>query len=163
MSGVDYEVVAWGQLPSRVRLEVLERDDYTCQYCGKRPKYLYKPAGWDGRTATLHVDHMIPVSRGGSHEIQNLVTACAECNLEKHANLWPAPLAYCWQCNEVTRRPVDAGVWLGIDRPHFRCQECILDDHFPDDQWEEAGAFSDLELEQQAWDAIEQAAWAEAA
>ena len=31
-----------------------------------------------------HIDHYIPLSKGGEHTIDNLVTSCAECNLRKH-------------------------------------------------------------------------------
>jgi hypothetical protein len=59
-----------GQPPRPVwwalRQKVLERDDYTCVYCGER----------GGR---LTLDHVLPVSRGGTSELTNLVTACATC------------------------------------------------------------------------------------
>jgi 5-methylcytosine-specific restriction endonuclease McrA len=42
------------------RLRVLKRDDYTCYYCGS-------PAN----TA----DHIVPVSKGGTHEESNLIAA----------------------------------------------------------------------------------------
>jgi len=32
-----------------------------------------------------HVDHYVPLSRGGKHELDNLVIACPTCNLRKHA------------------------------------------------------------------------------
>ena len=54
-----------------LRTFVLERDNYTCQYCSKT-------------TGTMHVDHITPVGRGGSHP-DNLVTACQSCNLQKHS------------------------------------------------------------------------------
>ena len=54
-----------------LRATVFERDDYTCQYCGKRG-------------GNLHCDHVIPVSRGGGNELSNLATACAACNMAKH-------------------------------------------------------------------------------
>lgn len=57
----------------RVKLskrEVLRRDDYTCQYCGKRVPY-------------LTVDHIIPRSLGGEHVWSNLVAACPSCNHRK--------------------------------------------------------------------------------
>ena len=54
-----------------LRSTVFERDDYTCQYCGVRG-------------VSLQCDHVIPVSRGGSNELSNLVAACAKCNLSKH-------------------------------------------------------------------------------
>jgi len=31
-----------------------------------------------------HVDHIVPLSRGGQHSVRNLEIACAECNLRKH-------------------------------------------------------------------------------
>lgn len=46
----------------------------------------------------FHVDHVIPLSRGGSHDPGNIVVACPSCNQSKHAKLpyseWqpPAPL-----------------------------------------------------------------------
>jgi len=52
-----------------LRDAVFERDRYGCVYCGS------------GRD--LHCDHVHPVARGGGHEIENLVTSCALCNLSK--------------------------------------------------------------------------------
>lgn len=51
---------------------IFRRDKYTCQYCGHR-----------GNVLTLHVDHVVPTSRGGTDNPSNLVTACWSCNLEK--------------------------------------------------------------------------------
>lgn len=45
-----------------------------CTYCGAT-----------GKDRAMHVDHAIPLSRGGSDEWHNLVPACEPCNLEKHA------------------------------------------------------------------------------
>lgn len=59
-------------IPSRTRYEVFERDGYTCQYCGAKAP-----------SVELHVDHIVPVSKGGTNDLSNLVTACAECNLGK--------------------------------------------------------------------------------
>jgi 5-methylcytosine-specific restriction endonuclease McrA len=36
---------------------------------------------------TFHVDHYIPLSRGGTNEPSNIVLACAKCNLSKHTAL----------------------------------------------------------------------------
>jgi 5-methylcytosine-specific restriction endonuclease McrA len=52
------------------RREVFLRDDYTCQYCGRR-------------THDLTLDHVIPRSKGGTHSWENLVSACAPCNHKK--------------------------------------------------------------------------------
>ena len=48
------------------------RDNRICQYCGKK---LDKKG--------IHIDHVIPYSLGGRTELDNLVVACAECNLKK--------------------------------------------------------------------------------
>ena len=52
------------------RDKVLERDAYTCQYCGKS-------------ASELTLDHVIPRRLGGSHTWENLATACRQCNHKK--------------------------------------------------------------------------------
>jgi len=52
------------------RLEVFNRDQYTCQYCGK-----------EARQLTL--DHVIPRYQGGEHTWENVVSACIPCNRRK--------------------------------------------------------------------------------
>lgn len=56
------------------RFEVFKRDSFTCQYCG-----LAAPE------VILHIDHIEPVSKGGSNDILNLITSCKGCNLGKGA------------------------------------------------------------------------------
>lgn len=53
----------------RKRFETLKRDKFTCQYCGAKAP-----------DAILHVDHIVPFSKGGTCDIMNLVTSCADCN-----------------------------------------------------------------------------------
>jgi hypothetical protein len=65
----------------RLRFEVLRRDDHTCQYCGDKAP-----------DVTLHVDHVVPVSLGGSDKPDNLVAACKDCNLGKTSVPAGAPL-----------------------------------------------------------------------
>lgn len=52
------------------RRNILVRDDYTCQYCGRKAK-------------NLTVDHVIPKNRGGATTWENLVCCCIQCNLRK--------------------------------------------------------------------------------
>jgi 5-methylcytosine-specific restriction endonuclease McrA len=54
----------------KIRRQVFERDGYTCQYCGTKNQ-------------PLEVDHVVPFSRGGGNEIENLKTACRQCNRQK--------------------------------------------------------------------------------
>jgi 5-methylcytosine-specific restriction endonuclease McrA len=58
------------------RRNIFLRDDYTCQYCGKR----FDPKG-------LTCDHIVPKSRGGVTEWSNIVTSCIHCNLRKSDKL----------------------------------------------------------------------------
>jgi len=52
------------------RREVFRRDNYTCQYCGRRD-------------LPLTVDHVLPKHLGGEHTWTNVVTACPACNHRK--------------------------------------------------------------------------------
>lgn len=60
-------------LSDSMRYDVLKRDGFRCVLCGMSAK--------DG--AILHVDHIIPVSKGGKTEINNLRTLCEKCNIGK--------------------------------------------------------------------------------
>lgn len=87
-----------------VRLAVFERDDYRCRYCGVRyidtvtgePVTREPYVGFSRRTrwvGLLHLDHVIPRCKGGTDDIENLVTACSKCNLRKYDQVWePRPL-----------------------------------------------------------------------
>lgn len=54
------------------RRSIWKRDDYTCQYCGKRPK-----------EDECTLDHVIPKSLGGDTSWTNCVLACYRCNSQK--------------------------------------------------------------------------------
>ena len=56
-------------LPNSLRYRILKRDRFTCSSCGARAP-----------DVELEVDHIIPVSKGGTDEETNLVTKCFECN-----------------------------------------------------------------------------------
>jgi 5-methylcytosine-specific restriction endonuclease McrA len=60
---------------------VLIRDNFTCQKCELHPMREDKP--WLPDLSRLHVDHIIPVSRGGTSELKNLQVLCDKCNLKK--------------------------------------------------------------------------------
>lgn len=61
---------AWLEIKRRI----LERDGCRCVYCGND-------------TGPLECDHVVPVSAGGSHEDNNLATACRDCNRAKSNKL----------------------------------------------------------------------------
>lgn len=59
-----------------IKFEVLKRDSFTCQYCGK-----------SAPNVVLEIDHILPVSKGGTNAILNLVTSCYDCNRGKAGKL----------------------------------------------------------------------------
>ena len=62
-------IVTW----NRLRELVKNRDGVTCQYCGK-----FAPDG--------AADHVIPLARGGTDSIDNLIWSCSSCNQSKGTN-----------------------------------------------------------------------------
>lgn len=54
------------------RFKVLNRDQFTCQYCGLSAPHV-----------VLEIDHIRPLSNGGTDDFDNLVTACHTCNRGK--------------------------------------------------------------------------------
>jgi 5-methylcytosine-specific restriction endonuclease McrA len=62
-------------ISERLRFKILLRDGFTCKKCGSSP---LKSIGVE-----LHVDHIIPWSKGGETVPENLETKCLECNLGK--------------------------------------------------------------------------------
>ena len=66
------------QMSNKLRFMILERDKFTCTYCGRNPK--------DDRVK-LHVDHIHPKSKGGTDDESNLTTACSDCNHGKFTSV----------------------------------------------------------------------------
>lgn len=56
-----------------LREQIAKRDNYTCQMCGK-----YMPDG-----VGLHIDHIIPIKKGGKSIPSNLQVLCSKCNGKK--------------------------------------------------------------------------------
>ena len=57
-------------LYAKLRLYIFARDNYICHYC-------------DQGGGTLELDHIIPISRGGTNAEDNLATSCFKCNRQK--------------------------------------------------------------------------------
>lgn len=66
-------------MTASLKKRILERDNYTCQQCGNS---VYKEPN-----LLLEIDHIIPVSKGGTSEPQNLQTLCWRCNRSKSDKL----------------------------------------------------------------------------
>jgi len=92
------------RIPNWLRREVIKKSGLKCFYCGKegfidksRPlfpvvleKEPYKDHGYSMdyfilRHRAMHIDHIIPISKGGKTELSNLVLACESCNESKKA------------------------------------------------------------------------------
>ena len=57
-------------IPNYIRFQVFKRDRFTCQYCGRSG-------------VELEVDHIQPLASGGTNDLDNLITACKDCNRGK--------------------------------------------------------------------------------
>jgi HNH endonuclease len=64
-------------ISKKTRFDVFKRDGFQCAYCGAHPS----------ETVLLEVDHIHPVAEGGTNDMDNLVTACWDCNRGKGAGL----------------------------------------------------------------------------
>ena len=75
-----------GAMPAWLRRAVFTRDDHTCLYCGRS---LYDTVG-----LALHVDHVFPWALGGAEfDLDNLATACADCNWSYGGRRKPAAVS----------------------------------------------------------------------
>ena len=59
----------------RLRFKILQRDKFKCCFCGASPA--------KDPSVELHVDHIIPWTKGGETTMDNLQTLCSKCNLGK--------------------------------------------------------------------------------
>lgn len=58
-----------------VQSQIYKRDSHQCVYCGS--------------SKNLTLDHVLPKSRGGKNDWNNLVTSCFKCNLKKVSDRTP--------------------------------------------------------------------------
>jgi hypothetical protein len=59
----------------RLRFRILQRDSFKCCFCGSSPA--------QDQNIILHVDHILPWSKGGETILENLQTLCSKCNYGK--------------------------------------------------------------------------------
>src|SRR4030065_254306 len=60
---------------TKIRITLFDRDECTCKYCGRSPM--------KDKNVILHIDHKIPKKKGGTDDLNNLITSCEQCNLGK--------------------------------------------------------------------------------
>jgi len=61
-----------------IRHEVFKKCNYRCIECGATKDQ-----------TSLHIDHILPISKGGTDELNNLQILCQACNLAKHNRIYP--------------------------------------------------------------------------
>lgn len=66
-------------ISNTLRYKVLKRDHFRCCACGASPA--------KDPTVELHIDHIVPWSKGGETTLENLQTLCSKCNLGKSDSL----------------------------------------------------------------------------
>ena len=62
-------------ISDKLRYQVLKRDNFKCCDCGASPA--------KDPSVELHIDHIIPWSKGGESTLENLQTLCSKCNIGK--------------------------------------------------------------------------------
>lgn len=107
-------------LPPSVRMEALVHYGHRCIYCGATSK-----------DAKLQVDHVIPVSKGGTNEMGNLVVACWTCNIGKGNRM----------LLEITEG--DAGVYVNTRRKRVKPVQA-LSQEVPEEAWAAQMACDDM-------------------
>ena len=65
------------QIKNRIAQAIFKRDKYTCQYCGSNEN--------------LSVDHIKPITKGGTDRTINLITSCLPCNRKKQNKILDNP------------------------------------------------------------------------
>jgi len=78
--------------------EVAKRDGHKCQQCGVLTR---TDVDMSSHPHSRHVDHIVPISAGGSHAQWNLQILCRSCNLEKADTI---PELYLWQMASAMAR-----------------------------------------------------------
>ena len=64
----------------KLRREIFKRDNWTCQYCGRKAPFV-----------ELEIEHKKSKKDGGADNVENLTTSCFECNRGKASQSLTAP------------------------------------------------------------------------
>lgn len=86
-------------ISQKLRAEVLDRNGFTCQMCGKTPGDIDEETG---RKVRLHIAHIVDKGLGGKDEASNLRTFCSTCN-QGAKNVTPEKPSTIWLMSQVRR------------------------------------------------------------
>lgn len=67
------------KIPEFVQLQVRKRANYLCEYCHADERWQFVP---------FTIDHIVPISSGGTDSLENLALACFHCNRRKSDKLF---------------------------------------------------------------------------
>ena len=100
-----------------LRFGILERDDFTCVYCGAV-----------GSESELQVDHIHPKSKGGADEDDNLVASCFECNIGKSNRVGVVPHKFTEQEKSLRLDLFEAtrSIYFGMPCATFHILKCCI-------------------------------------
>ena len=97
-------------ISKRLRYEVFRRDNHACRYCGATAP-----------EAKLTVDHVVPVTLGGTDEPGNLVTACVDCNSGKSSATPDTPIVAEISADALRwGRAMQEAAWILLDSHRAR-------------------------------------------
>jgi hypothetical protein len=108
------------RIPDRLRFQILERDGFRCRYCGRSK---------DEPSVVLEVDHVVPVTKGGTDEPDNLLTSCEPCNQGKGARVGTVAPERAASVRDLTAIAEGCGLNQGQQRfaeALVRCQDPVL-------------------------------------
>ncbi len=72
LSGINYDSLTLNELIEIYNLHKTDNDLYICHYCHKALEF-----------SETTIDHIIPISKGGSNSADNITIACLKCNAKK--------------------------------------------------------------------------------
>jgi hypothetical protein len=78
LENIERKPVIARTISPQLRNDILERNGFTCQLCGAGPGDIdpFNP----NRKVRLHIDHIKPISQGGTDDRDNLRVLCSACN-----------------------------------------------------------------------------------
>lgn len=84
--------MADGKVPKSLRARVFREDGLVCRICGiKGHRRPFGKGGYgyytDIENVYMSIDHIVPVSKGGTNERSNLRVLCTRCNSKKSDNM----------------------------------------------------------------------------
>ena len=88
-------VIVWTDPGKYSMLEILLAHGTKCHLCGKDIDFAApRRVGYRGWENALHLDHVLPLSKGGSDELENVKPSHGYCNIKKSGMRKPAISKY---------------------------------------------------------------------